>query len=77
MNLDETLYGDDDIECDLDTNLCKLVASTISKWWTIKLLWWAHVLNRLANLDEIMYGGDDIKYKWDYIIFSSVTSKIF
>jgi hypothetical protein len=51
--LDEILYGDDDIEYNLDSMLFNPVASAISKWWTIKLLTRVHLLNRLVDLDEI------------------------
>jgi hypothetical protein len=37
------------------------VASTISKWRTIKVLRWAQLLNRMVDLDNILYGGDDIE----------------
>jgi hypothetical protein len=62
VDLDEILYGDDDIEDDLDSILLNPVASTISKWRTFKFLRWAQLLNRLVDLDEILYGGDGIEY---------------
>jgi hypothetical protein len=62
LNLDEILYGDDDIEGDLDSILLNPVASTITKWRTFKLLRWAQLLDRLVGLNEILYGGDDIEY---------------
>jgi hypothetical protein len=62
VDLDEILYGGDDIEGDLDSILLNPVASTISKWRTFKFLRWAQLLNRLADLDEILYGGDIIEY---------------
>jgi hypothetical protein len=45
VDLDEILYGDDDIEGNLDSILLNPVASTIPKWWTFKLLWWVQLLN--------------------------------
>jgi hypothetical protein len=60
VDLDEILYGDDDIEDDLDSILLNPVASTISKWRTFKILRWAQLLNRLVDLDEIFCGGDGI-----------------
>jgi hypothetical protein len=38
VDLVEILYGDDDIEDDLDCMVFNPVASTISKWRTFKLL---------------------------------------
>jgi hypothetical protein len=38
VDLDEILYGDDDIEDDLDSMLFNPAASTISKWLTFKLM---------------------------------------
>jgi hypothetical protein len=55
VDLDEILYGGDDI-------LFNSVASTIPKWRTFKLLRWVLLLNRLVDLDEILYGGDDAEY---------------
>jgi hypothetical protein len=51
VDLDEILYGDDDIEGDLGSMLLNLVASTIPKWLTFKLLRWVQLLNRLVDLD--------------------------
>jgi hypothetical protein len=55
VDLDDILYGDDDIEDDVDSMLFNPVASTISKWRTCKLLRRVHLLNRLVDLDEILY----------------------
>jgi hypothetical protein len=43
------LYGDDDIEDDLDSILLNPVASTIQKWRTFKLLWWVQLLDRFVD----------------------------
>jgi hypothetical protein len=61
LDLDEILYGDDDIEDDLDSLLLNPIASTISKWRTYKLLRRVHLLIRLVDLDEIFYCGNGIK----------------
>jgi hypothetical protein len=45
VDLDEILYGSDDNEDDLDSTLFNPVASTISKWQTLKLLKRVHLLN--------------------------------
>jgi hypothetical protein len=45
VDLDEILYGDGDIEDDLDSMLFIPVASTISKWRTFSLLRRMHLLN--------------------------------
>jgi hypothetical protein len=37
MDLDDILYGGDDIEEDLDSILFNAVASTIPKWRTFKI----------------------------------------
>jgi hypothetical protein len=58
VDLDEILYGDDDIEDDLDYILFNPVVSAIPKWRTFKLLRWVQLLNRLVDLDDILYGGD-------------------
>jgi hypothetical protein len=76
VDLDEILYGGDDIEDDLDSILFSPVASTISKWWTFKLLRWAQLLNRLVDLDKILYGGDGIECYLDYLLFNPVTLTI-
>jgi hypothetical protein len=65
VDLDEILYGGDDIEDNLDSILLNPVASTISKWRTFKVLWWVQLLNRLVDLDEILYGGYGIEYYLD------------
>jgi hypothetical protein len=56
VELDEILYGGDDIEDDLDSILLKAVASTVTKWRTFKLLRCAQLSNRLMGLDEILFG---------------------
>jgi hypothetical protein len=61
VDLDKMLYGGDDVEDDIDSILLNLVASTIPKWRTFKLLW-VQLLNQLVDLDEILYGGDGIEY---------------
>jgi hypothetical protein len=61
VDLDEILYEDD-----LTSILINLVASTIAKCWTFKLLWWVHLLNRYVDLDEILYCGNGIKGDLDH-----------
>jgi hypothetical protein len=63
VDLDEILYGDDDIEDDFDSMLFNPVASIISKWRTFKLLRRVH---RLVGLDEILYCGNCIKCDLDH-----------
>jgi hypothetical protein len=60
VDLDETLYGDDDIEDDLDYIIFSPVTSSISKWPTIKHLRRVHVFNRLVDLNEILHCGNGI-----------------
>jgi hypothetical protein len=60
VDLDENLYGGDDIKDDLDSILIIAVASTIPKWRMFKLLRWVQLLNWLVDLGEIFYGGDGI-----------------
>jgi hypothetical protein len=74
MDLDEILYGGDDVEGDLESILFSSIASTISKWRTFKFLRWAQLLNRMVDLDEILYGGDDIEDDLGYILFNPVAS---
>jgi hypothetical protein len=45
VDLDEILYGGDDVEDDIDSILLNLVASTIPKWWTFERPWWVQLLN--------------------------------
>jgi hypothetical protein len=61
VELDEILYGGEDVEDDIDYILLNIVASNIPKWWTFNLRW-AQLLNRLMDLNEISYGGDGIEY---------------
>jgi hypothetical protein len=61
VDLDEILYGDD-----LDFMLFNPVASTISKWWTFKLLRRVHLLNQLVDLDEILCRGNGIEGDLDH-----------
>jgi hypothetical protein len=76
VDLYENLYGDDDIEDDLDSIQLDPVASTISKWQIFKLLRWEQLLKRLVDLNDILYGGDGIEYYLDYILFNPVASTI-
>jgi hypothetical protein len=45
VDVDEIVYGDDDIEEDLDSILFNPVASTISKWRTLKFWGGVQFLN--------------------------------
>jgi hypothetical protein len=51
VDLDEILYGGDDVEDDLDSIKSNPLASTISKWRMFKLLWWMQFFNRLVDFD--------------------------
>jgi hypothetical protein len=62
VDLDEIMYGGDDIEVGLDSILFSAVASTIPKWRTFKLVMWVQLMNRLVDLNEILYGGGSIEY---------------
>jgi hypothetical protein len=68
--------GGDGIEYYLDYILFNLVASTIPKWRTFKLLRWVLLLKRLVYLDEILYVGDDVEYDIDSILLNLVVSTI-
>jgi hypothetical protein len=68
VDLDEILYGGDDIEANLDSITLNPVASTLSKWQTFKLLSWAQFLKCLVDIDQILYGGDGIEYYLAYIL---------
>jgi hypothetical protein len=76
VDLDEVLYGGDDIEDDLDSIQFNPVAVTISKWHTFKLLRWVQLWNRLVGLDEILYGDEDIEGDLDSILLNPVVSTI-
>jgi hypothetical protein len=76
VDLDEILYGRDDIEDDLDSILLNPVASTISRWLTFKVLRWAQILNGLVDMDEMLYGGDGIEYYLDCILLNPTASTI-
>jgi hypothetical protein len=51
VDLDEIMYGGDGIEGDFDSIRFNPLDSTIPKWRTFKLVWWAQRLNRLVDLD--------------------------
>jgi hypothetical protein len=61
VDLDEILYGGDDVEDNIDSTLLNLVASTTPKLRKFNLLRLVQLLNRLMNLDEILYEGDGIE----------------
>jgi hypothetical protein len=61
VDLDEILYGSDDIEYDIDSILFNAVASTVPKWRKFKLTW-MQLLKGLVDLYEILYGGDGTEY---------------
>jgi hypothetical protein len=61
VDLDEILYGGDDIDDDIDSIPFNVVASTIPKWRKFNLLRCVQLLNRLVDLDEILYEGDGIE----------------
>jgi hypothetical protein len=75
-DLNEILYGDDDIEYYLLYILFNTVASTIPKWWTFTLLRWLLLLNRSVDLDEILYEDDDIEGDLDSKLINPVSSTI-
>jgi hypothetical protein len=62
VDLDEIMYGGDDVEDDIDSIRLNLVASTAPIWRTFKILRWVQLLSRLVDLDEILYGFDGIEY---------------
>jgi hypothetical protein len=76
VDLDEILYVADDAENYLYSVLLNLVAPTIPKWWTFKLLRWAQLLNRLVDLDEILYGSDAIEDDLYSVLHNRVASSI-
>jgi hypothetical protein len=67
--------GGDGIEYYLDYILFNLVASTIPKWRTFKLLRWVLLLKRLVDLDDILY-GDDTKGDFGSILLNPIASTI-
>jgi hypothetical protein len=76
VDFHEILYGEYDIEDDLESMLFSPVASTILKWRTFKILRRVHVLNRLVDLDEILYCGNSIEGDLDHskmVVCLSVT----
>jgi hypothetical protein len=62
VDLDEILYGGDDIEGHIDSIRFNIIAPTIPRWRTFKPLRWLQRFNKLVDLDEILYGADDIEY---------------
>jgi hypothetical protein len=62
VNLDEIMYGGDDVVDDIDSIRLNLLASTTPIWRTFKILRWVQLLSRLVDLDEILYGFDGIEY---------------
>jgi hypothetical protein len=61
VDLDEILYGDDDIEGDLDSIPLNPVASSIPKWRTFKLLRWVKA-NTLVTFEP--FGGFGYNFEW-------------
>jgi hypothetical protein len=61
VDLDEILYGDDDIEGDLDSILLNPVASSIPKWRTFKLLRWVKG-NTLVTFEP--FDGFGYNFEW-------------
>jgi hypothetical protein len=61
VDLDEILFGGDSIEYYLDYIIFNLVALTVPKWRTFKVLRWLLLLKGLVDLDEILYEDDDIE----------------
>jgi hypothetical protein len=76
VDLDETLYGGDDVVDDIDSILLNLISSAIPEWPTFKLLRLFQTLNRLVDLDETLFAGDGIQYYLDYILFNPIASTI-
>jgi len=70
MDLDEILYGVDEIEYCLNNILFNPIPSTIQKWWTFKLLRWVLLSNRLGDLDEILYEINNIEGDLDSILLN-------
>jgi hypothetical protein len=62
VDLDEMMYGGDDIKYYFDHIQFNPVASIIPKFRMFELLRWVQLLNRLVDLDEILYGGDGFEY---------------
>jgi hypothetical protein len=62
VDLDEVLYGVGETEDGLDSMQINVMASTIRKWRTFKLLRWVQLLNQFVDWDEILYGGYGIEY---------------
>jgi hypothetical protein len=51
VDLDQILYGGDEIEGDLDSIFSKTAASAIPKWWTFKFVMW--VKKTLITFEQI------------------------
>jgi hypothetical protein len=49
VDLDEILYGRDDIEDDLHSTLLNPIVSTISKWRTFKVLRWVQLFEPIGG----------------------------
>jgi hypothetical protein len=76
VDMDEVLYGVDDIEADLDALPLNPLTSTISKLRNFKLLKWAQPFNLVVDMDQILYGGDGTEYYLGYILLNLVASTI-
>jgi hypothetical protein len=73
VDMDEILYGGDDVGYYFYYMLFNPVSLTVPKWLTLKLLRWVLIFNRLVDMDGILYGGDDVQYYFDYILFNLVS----
>jgi hypothetical protein len=72
VDLNEILYGGDDIEDDLYSILFQCRSFNYSKARTFKLMKWVQLLNHLVGLDEIFYGGDDVEGYVDHFKMADV-----
>jgi hypothetical protein len=56
----------------MDSILLILVASTVLKWRSFKLLKWVQLLNRVSGFGEILCVDDNIKFDLDSILLNDV-----
>jgi hypothetical protein len=56
----------------MDSILLILVASTVLKWQSFKLLKWVQLLNRVSGFGEILCVDDNIKFDLDSILLNDV-----
>jgi hypothetical protein len=76
MDLDYIVYENCNIDSDGDSMLFRLLASTIPKWRTFKVLSCVHIWNRCVDFADVVYEVDNIDSEIYSMLFPHVASTI-